>query len=71
MASMELGWVSLLDRVDRDAFLVDLSAAVQLAHLTGSMDFIEECVSDWRVTAARLAAVEVLEGPDPPGAVHG
>jgi hypothetical protein len=65
---MELRWVSLLDRVDRDAFLVDLSAAVQLAHLTGSMDFIEECVSDWRVTATRLADVDVLEGPEPPAA---
>lgn len=53
--------MSLLDRVDRDAFLVDLSAAVQLAHLTGSVDFIEECVSDWRVTATRLIDVELHE----------
>jgi hypothetical protein len=64
---MELRWVSLLDRVDRDSFLIDLSAAVQLAHLTGSMDFIEECVADWRVTATRLAGVESLEPPGDAG----
>jgi hypothetical protein len=58
---MELSWTTALDRVDRDSFLIDLSAAVQLAHLTGSMEFIEECVSDWRDTAIRLADVAVQE----------
>ena len=58
---MELSWTTTLDRIDRDSFLIDLSAAVQLAHLTGSMEFIEECVSDWRDTAVRLADVIVHE----------
>jgi hypothetical protein len=58
---MELSWATGLDRVDRDSFLVDLSAAVQLAHLTGSMEFIEECVSEWRDTAMKLADVALQE----------
>jgi hypothetical protein len=58
---MELSWAADLDRVDRDSFLVDLSAAVQLAHLTGSMEFIEECVSEWRDTAVKLADVALQE----------
>ena len=52
-----LGWIHLLDAVDRESFLADLEAAVAKR----DVDAIEECVRQWRLTAESLTNAELRD----------
>lgn len=52
-----LGWIHLLDDVDRESFLADLEAAVAKRDVEG----IEECLRQWRLTAESLTNAELRD----------